>query len=66
MWCWVRGYILRYTYITCIVDISLSYYVCTYSEIKIPFSILLLGLRKNILNIFMFSLNLFNITYFVY
>ena len=65
-WCRERAYISRYKYIACIVDINLSYYVCTYSEIKIPFSILLLGLKKNILNNFMYSLNLFNITYFVY
>jgi hypothetical protein len=64
-WCCERAYVLRYTYIACVVDIGLSYYVCTYSEIKIPFSILLLGLMQNILNIFLYILNLFNITYIV-
>jgi hypothetical protein len=50
--CWERAYILRYTYIACIVDINLSYYACTYSEIKILFSILLLGIKKNVLILF--------------
>ena len=49
-WCCERVYILRYTYIACIVD-NLSYYACIYNKIKIPFYILLLGLMKNVLNI---------------